>query len=224
MRAIADELGIRAPSLYKHVADKETLEVALISDALAEIAAVFEHAVAGSDDPLGLGGRGLPRLGARPPAPVPADDGPAAPTRAPDAGRRGSRRGGRSSLRPAATPTQPERHSRSRTAWWCSSSTTASRPVPISTRPGNAASPRSGLLADTGQVAQRLDRRHRLDPVVHDERQHSGVRRRSRTRRARRRLRGRSAPGSRAEPGAVRPGSSRPERACPRTPASRRRC
>ena len=52
MRAIAAELGIRAPSLYKHVADKETLEVALIADALAEIGDVFEDAVAGSDDPL----------------------------------------------------------------------------------------------------------------------------------------------------------------------------
>lgn len=52
MRAIADRLGIRAPSLYKHVADKETLEVAFISDGLAEIAGVFERAVAGSDDPL----------------------------------------------------------------------------------------------------------------------------------------------------------------------------
>jgi AcrR family transcriptional regulator len=52
MRAIAEELGIRAPSLYKHVADKETLEVALIADALAETAVVFESATAGSDDPL----------------------------------------------------------------------------------------------------------------------------------------------------------------------------
>ena len=52
MRAIADDLGIRAPSLYKHVADKEMLEVALISDALAEIAEAFELAAAGSADPL----------------------------------------------------------------------------------------------------------------------------------------------------------------------------
>ncbi len=52
MRAIADDLGIRAPSLYKHVADKETLEVALISEGLDEIADVFERVAAGSDDPL----------------------------------------------------------------------------------------------------------------------------------------------------------------------------
>lgn len=52
MRAIAAELGIRAPSLYKHVADKETLEMALISEALAEIGDAFEAAVSGTDDPL----------------------------------------------------------------------------------------------------------------------------------------------------------------------------
>jgi AcrR family transcriptional regulator len=52
MRAIAEDIGIRAPSLYKHVADKETLEVALISDALGEVADAFEEAAAGSDDPL----------------------------------------------------------------------------------------------------------------------------------------------------------------------------
>src|SRR3954451_4502987 len=52
MRAIAAELGIRAPSLYKHVADKESLEVTLISDALAEIGDAFEAAAAGGADPL----------------------------------------------------------------------------------------------------------------------------------------------------------------------------
>jgi len=51
MRAIGQQLGIRAPSLYKHVADKETLEVALISDGLVELAEVFEEAVRGSSDP-----------------------------------------------------------------------------------------------------------------------------------------------------------------------------
>jgi AcrR family transcriptional regulator len=52
MRAIAAEMGIRAPSLYKHVADKRELEVALIADALVETAEVHAAAVAGSTDPL----------------------------------------------------------------------------------------------------------------------------------------------------------------------------
>jgi AcrR family transcriptional regulator len=51
MRAIAERLGIRAPSLYKHVPDKEALEVALVADALAEMAVAFE-AAAVADDPL----------------------------------------------------------------------------------------------------------------------------------------------------------------------------
>jgi AcrR family transcriptional regulator len=52
MRRIAEHLGIRAPSLYKHFPDKGTLEAAIISDAFEEQAEVFERAVAGSDDPL----------------------------------------------------------------------------------------------------------------------------------------------------------------------------
>src|SRR4051794_41115625 len=36
MRAIAAEMGIRAPSLYKHIADKATLEVELIAAGLRE--------------------------------------------------------------------------------------------------------------------------------------------------------------------------------------------
>jgi AcrR family transcriptional regulator len=52
MRRLADRLGIRAPSLYKHFADKQVLEAALISDGFAELADVFERATAGADDPL----------------------------------------------------------------------------------------------------------------------------------------------------------------------------
>jgi AcrR family transcriptional regulator len=37
MRRIAAELGIRAPSLYKHLADKSAVEVALIAEGLAEL-------------------------------------------------------------------------------------------------------------------------------------------------------------------------------------------
>jgi AcrR family transcriptional regulator len=37
MRRIAAELGIRAPSLYKHIADKSEVEVALIAEGLQEL-------------------------------------------------------------------------------------------------------------------------------------------------------------------------------------------
>jgi AcrR family transcriptional regulator len=52
MRRIADRLGIRAPSLYKHFPDKQALEAAIISQAFAEQAEAFERAVEGSADPL----------------------------------------------------------------------------------------------------------------------------------------------------------------------------
>ena len=52
MRRLADRLGIRAPSLYKHFADKQALEAALISDGFEEVAEAFERALAGADDPL----------------------------------------------------------------------------------------------------------------------------------------------------------------------------
>jgi AcrR family transcriptional regulator len=53
MRRVADRLGIQAPSIYKHLAGKEALEAAVISQGFAELAEVFEEAVAGSADPLG---------------------------------------------------------------------------------------------------------------------------------------------------------------------------
>ena len=46
MRRVADALGIRAPSIYKHLADKEALEDALISAGFAELAAAFEATLA----------------------------------------------------------------------------------------------------------------------------------------------------------------------------------
>jgi AcrR family transcriptional regulator len=52
MRTIASELGIRAPSLYKHVRDKDELETLLMAAGLEEIGDVFERAVEGADDPL----------------------------------------------------------------------------------------------------------------------------------------------------------------------------
>lgn len=44
MRAIAERLGIRAPSLYKHFADKHAIEHALISAGFDEQAIAFDEA------------------------------------------------------------------------------------------------------------------------------------------------------------------------------------
>ncbi len=51
MRRVADQLNIRAPSLYKHFPDKEALEVAIIVDGFEEAAAKFETAEAHTADP-----------------------------------------------------------------------------------------------------------------------------------------------------------------------------
>ncbi len=53
MRRVADALGIRAPSLYKHLPDKATLEAAIIAEGFREAAAAFEAATDGADDPMG---------------------------------------------------------------------------------------------------------------------------------------------------------------------------
>lgn len=52
MRRVADEMGIRAPSLYKHLPHKEALETAIITGGFEEAAAAFEAAVEGASDPL----------------------------------------------------------------------------------------------------------------------------------------------------------------------------
>jgi AcrR family transcriptional regulator len=52
MRRVADRLGIRAPSIYKHLPDKRALEHALISAGFEEQAERFEAALAGSGDPV----------------------------------------------------------------------------------------------------------------------------------------------------------------------------
>lgn len=44
MRRLADRLGIRASSIYKHVPDKATLEVALVAEGLAEAGAALASA------------------------------------------------------------------------------------------------------------------------------------------------------------------------------------
>jgi AcrR family transcriptional regulator len=53
MRRLAEKLGIRAPSIYKHLPDKQALENAIISSAFEEQAAAFEAAVDGASDQLG---------------------------------------------------------------------------------------------------------------------------------------------------------------------------
>lgn len=54
MRRLAERLGMRAPSLYKHVADKDELEALLIAQALREQGSQMHASVAG-----------LPRRGSR---------------------------------------------------------------------------------------------------------------------------------------------------------------
>ena len=49
MRRVAGRLGIRAPSIYKHLPDKQALEHAVISAGFEELAVVFEVALAASD-------------------------------------------------------------------------------------------------------------------------------------------------------------------------------
>jgi AcrR family transcriptional regulator len=46
MRALADRLGMRAPSLYKHFRDKAAVEAALVEEALAEMGHALHGAVA----------------------------------------------------------------------------------------------------------------------------------------------------------------------------------
>lgn len=52
MRRVGDELGIRAPSLYKHFRNKAELETAILEDALEEIG-LASHEALRSRDPLG---------------------------------------------------------------------------------------------------------------------------------------------------------------------------
>jgi AcrR family transcriptional regulator len=53
MRKIADRIGIRAPSIYKHLPDKGSLEAAIISVGFELQADAFETALEGAADPLG---------------------------------------------------------------------------------------------------------------------------------------------------------------------------
>jgi AcrR family transcriptional regulator len=50
MRRLAEAMGIRAPSLYKHVESKDELEALLIADVFREIGHVFHDAVAAASE------------------------------------------------------------------------------------------------------------------------------------------------------------------------------
>jgi AcrR family transcriptional regulator len=53
MRRLAERVGIRAPSIYKHLPDKDALEAAIISVGFERQAGVFEEALHDAEDPLG---------------------------------------------------------------------------------------------------------------------------------------------------------------------------
>ena len=52
MRRLGEELGIRAPSLYKHLASKKAIEVALIEEGFRDIGAALHAALDGWDNPV----------------------------------------------------------------------------------------------------------------------------------------------------------------------------
>ncbi len=52
MRAIADRIGIKAPSLYKHYRDKDALEVAMIAAGFRSSAEALTTAIEDADDQL----------------------------------------------------------------------------------------------------------------------------------------------------------------------------
>jgi AcrR family transcriptional regulator len=69
MRRLADELGIQAPSLYKHVANKRALEVLLVENTFVEIGDALHTVVAqpGNRTPVAAVGATYRRYGKRHP-------------------------------------------------------------------------------------------------------------------------------------------------------------
>jgi AcrR family transcriptional regulator len=61
MRRLADRMGIRAPSLYKHIGSKEELEALLIADVFREVGQLFHEAIA-SVSARGPKGKALAQL------------------------------------------------------------------------------------------------------------------------------------------------------------------
>lgn len=53
MRRLADAMGIRAPSLYKHLPHKTALETAIVIDGFEQAATAFEAATRDADEPMG---------------------------------------------------------------------------------------------------------------------------------------------------------------------------
>ena len=58
MRRLAERVGIRAPSLYKHLPDKAALEAAIIATGFEEAATAFEQAVDSAGEGSGEGAGG----------------------------------------------------------------------------------------------------------------------------------------------------------------------
>jgi AcrR family transcriptional regulator len=52
IRAIADRVGVTAPSIYRHFADKDTLLFHVINKVFGELDAELERAAAGATDPI----------------------------------------------------------------------------------------------------------------------------------------------------------------------------
>jgi AcrR family transcriptional regulator len=138
MRRLADRLGIRAPSLYKHLPDKAALEAAIIATGFEDAAAAFEQALDGATEPLAslaavsrtfaLAHPHLYRLMTD--QPLPATASPLAWRTAPP----------RRCSMPPATASSPERSSPSPTAWSCWSSPAAYQPTPTPGPPGRKGS------------------------------------------------------------------------------------
>ena len=101
MRRVAERVGIRAPSIYKHLPDKQALEAARRLGAASRSGPRCSTA----GDAAEALGRAYRAYALRPPAPLPADDRAAArrATGSPPASRSAPR--ARSSTRSAATPT-----------------------------------------------------------------------------------------------------------------------
>ena len=116
MRRLADRLGIRAPSIYKHLPDKQALEAARHLGRLRGAGRRLRAAARGADDPLGALAPAYRALRDRASAPVPADDRAAARPRPAGARRRGPRRAPARPRPSAATRTAARAPGRSRTA------------------------------------------------------------------------------------------------------------